>query len=126
MSLAGRMNHRVRVHKSSWSNAVELCIMVEHGHEYGYVPPLEGIYPPWGTEEHPGPFKQLVEGQQIEGPTTELGVKAAQELMDDLWQCGIRPSEGSGSAGSLAATQRHLADMQSIAKGALLKIGVKS
>jgi len=38
----------------------------------------------------------------------------AQELMDDLWQCGIRPSEGSGSAGSLAATERHLHDMRAM------------
>lgn len=38
----------------------------------------------------------------------------AQELMDQLWQAGLRPSEGSGSAGSLAATERHLADMRSL------------
>ena len=34
--------------------------------------------------------------------------KEAQSLMDQLWSCGLRPSEGSGSAGALAATQRHL------------------
>lgn len=38
----------------------------------------------------------------------------AQELMDSLWTAGIRPTEGSGSAGSLAATERHLADMQKL------------
>jgi hypothetical protein len=26
--------------------------------------------------------------------------------------CGLRPSEGTGSAGALAATERHLKDMQ--------------
>ena len=35
--------------------------------------------------------------------------------MDELWRCGLRPSEGTGSAGSLAATERHLKDMQAIA-----------
>lgn len=35
--------------------------------------------------------------------------------MDQLWNCGLRPTEGSGSAGSLAATQRHLEDMRKIA-----------
>lgn len=40
--------------------------------------------------------------------------EAAQELMDDLWRCGLRPSEGSGSAGALAATQRHLEDMRTL------------
>ena len=37
---------------------------------------------------------------------------AAQELIDGLWQCGIRPTQGAGSAGALAATERHLADLQ--------------
>lgn len=38
----------------------------------------------------------------------------AQALMDDLWSSGLRPTEGSGSAGALAATERHLADMQKL------------
>lgn len=37
-----------------------------------------------------------------------------QELMDSLWQCGFRPTEGTGSAGSLAATQAHLKDMRTL------------
>jgi hypothetical protein len=48
-------------------------------------------------------------------PTASLGVTAAQKLMDDLWNCGLRPSEGSGSAGALLATQKHLDDMRTIA-----------
>jgi hypothetical protein len=47
-------------------------------------------------------------------PATRIDTHAAQELIDSLWECGIRPSEGSGSAGSLAATERHLADMQKL------------
>jgi hypothetical protein len=43
----------------------------------------------------------------------------AQNLMDELWKVGIRPTEGTGSAGSLAATQRHLDDMRRIAFHAL-------
>ncbi len=38
----------------------------------------------------------------------------AQQLMDDLWQCGIRPTEGSGSAGAMAAQTRHLEDMRKL------------
>lgn len=44
-----------------------------------------------------------------------LSLDNAQLLMDNLWEVGIRPSEGSGSAGSLAATQKHLNDMRTIA-----------
>jgi hypothetical protein len=48
------------------------------------------------------------------GPTVQLDKHAAQKLMDDLWDCGLRPSEGSGSAGQLAAVQNHLEDMRKL------------
>ena len=38
----------------------------------------------------------------------------AQELMDRLWTAGLRPTEGRGSAGALAATERHLEDMRKL------------
>jgi hypothetical protein len=44
----------------------------------------------------------------------EIDKTTAQVLIDDLWRCGIRPSEGSLSAGSLLATQNHLNDMRKI------------
>lgn len=47
-------------------------------------------------------------------PMIRLPIQAAQQLMDELWQCGLRPTEGTGSAGSLAATERHLADMRAL------------
>lgn len=47
-------------------------------------------------------------------PFVSMEIKEAQRLMDELWDCGIRPSEGSGSAGSLKATQNHLEDMRKI------------
>lgn len=46
---------------------------------------------------------------------------SAQQLMDELWHVGLRPTEGTGSAGSLAATQRHLSDMRAIV-GKQLKV----
>jgi len=45
-----------------------------------------------------------------------LSRQTAQELMDSLWDCGLRPSEGSGSAGALAATERHLKDVQDFSR----------
>lgn len=47
-------------------------------------------------------------------PAIWLRVEDAQLLMDELWACGLRPSEGTGSAGSLRATEKHLADMQKL------------
>lgn len=43
-----------------------------------------------------------------------LGATEAQKLIDDLWDCGIRPSEGQGSAGQLASIQEHLKDMRKL------------
>lgn len=43
----------------------------------------------------------------------------AQKLMDSLWDCGLRPTEGHGSVGQLGATERHLGDMKAIAYHAL-------
>ncbi len=63
-------------------------------------------------------------GSQVVSPTMILSQQAAQMLIDELWRCGLRPSEGTGSAGSLAATERHLKDMQTIAMGLLRKDGV--
>lgn len=34
--------------------------------------------------------------------------------MDELWQAGIRPAEGAGSAGQMAATENHLQDMRTL------------
>lgn len=59
----------------------------------------------------PVKIKLTIEGAFSE-PFLKLDMTTAQALMDELWNCGIRPSEGSGSAGSLAATERHLKDMQ--------------
>lgn len=47
-------------------------------------------------------------------PSFSLDFRQAQSLMDQLWQCGLRPSEGTGSAGALAATQKHLEDMRTL------------
>lgn len=48
-------------------------------------------------------------------PTLTLHTDDAQQWMDELWRVGIRPTEGAGSVGQLAATQKHLEDMRSVA-----------
>lgn len=58
-------------------------------------------------------MKTKEDGEAI-SPTFSLSRDAAQRLMDDLWNCGIRPTEGTGSAGSLKATENHLEDMRKI------------
>lgn len=42
-------------------------------------------------------------------PLLQLPKESLQSLMDELWHLGIRPTEGHGSTGQLAATEKHLA-----------------
>ncbi len=39
---------------------------------------------------------------------------ALQQLMDEMWRNGVRPSEGVASAGQIDAVQAHLRDMQAL------------
>ncbi len=52
-------------------------------------------------------------------PLMSVPQESAQQLMDELWNAGLRPTEGTGSSGALAATQKHLEDMKAVAWHAL-------
>ena len=71
-------------------------------------------------------FEEIKDKGIVIEPSLSVAVgpvdNAAQLLMDDLWNCGIRPTEGTGSAGSLKATQEHLEDMKTICYRFLDKI----
>jgi hypothetical protein len=45
-------------------------------------------------------------------PTMRLMPEEAQALMDGLWDAGLRPVGGAGSAGQLDAVKYHLEDMR--------------
>lgn len=62
-------------------------------------------------------WRDVVPGEWSE-PTIlisdRLGGSTMQALADKLWECGIRPTEAAGSAGSLSATKYHLEDMRKL------------
>lgn len=66
-------------------------------------------------------LEEIPQSQRNE-PFASLMPTQVQELMDSLWNCGYRPSEGAGSTGSLKATQNHLDDMKTILYH---KLGIK-
>lgn len=74
-----------------------------------------------GAVASPVIFSETAEGV-ITPPVLQFDMTSAQRLMDELWQCGVRPTEGAGSAGQSAAMQSHLDDLRTIAFKAL-KIG---
>jgi len=65
-------------------------------------------------------FEELEEKGVYIPPAFSMTPDDAQQLIDELWRCGLRPTEGSGSAGALAATQNHLEDMRTIALSPLV------
>lgn len=104
---------KIQCERKRWSKDIEVAVLVvDQDGRHSVAAPLV--------------FSRLEEGQAIADPTFKLRNHEAQDLMDELWNCGLRPSEGTGSAGSLAATERHLKDMQTIALGLLKAQGVTS
>ena len=101
----------VRCRRESWKDGVEVVVFEKH--PTGRVMYAEKLT-----------LRELPPAEIIGEPTMRLRNDEAQMLIDELWRCGLRPSEGSGSAGSLAATERHLKDMRAIALGLLSKDGV--
>jgi hypothetical protein len=47
-------------------------------------------------------------------PFAVLMQTEAQQMIDELWACGLRPTEGSGSAGQSGAQQAHIDDLRKI------------
>lgn len=82
--------------------SVEISAIVSRDYQSGEITFVNGL----STAKAP-------EGGEIH-PFARVSNTTAQALMDSLWECGIRPTQGSGSAGSLAATQNHLEDMRSL------------
>ena len=90
---------RIRTQKQSWSNTIEVLITCGDS----IVRPEDMI------------FTKIENDGIVYSPTFNITNNSAQNLMDELWQAGLRPSEGTGSAGSLRATEKHLEDMRKIA-----------
>jgi hypothetical protein len=91
------MSTRIAAELKPWGRQIDLYFGRHEGETFKAAQPVQ--------------FIAQREDQQVE-PFMSLHVGVAQELMDELWRCGLRPSEGSGSAGALAATERHLDDMR--------------
>ena len=89
---------KAKAQKHAWSSAVDiLLVQVDSERAVSYVTDF---------------IVTTAENGAYVDPSFSLSLTDAQQLMDDLWNCGLRPSEGSGSAGALAATQKHLDDMR--------------
>lgn len=100
---------RLWAERREWSNSVDFILFEKIGNTVSY-----------STQILMEASKQEEFGARL-NPTLSLRSDEVQELMDNLWRIGFRPSEGTGSAGALAATQKHLEDMRKIAFDVLEK-----
>jgi len=87
----------IRVEKTLWSPSLSVLISCMQMNQLAVAEP---------------PVFRVCTPHEAVSPTLQLPASDAQALMDQLWQCGIRPSEGTGSAGAFAAAQSHLADLR--------------
>lgn len=90
----------IRCSVADWRAGVEIRARAKTSSGYAYMKPCV--------------FEVLADDGLYVEPPLAISMDSAQMLMDELWNCGLRPTEGSGSAGSLAATQRHLEDMRTL------------
>lgn len=67
------------------------------------------------SEALPIVFRDVDENaiREVPRPAIELSREAAQELLEELWRLGFRPSK-EGSEGQLAAVTRHLEDQRAL------------
>lgn len=72
----------------------------------------------------PVQFVPIEDPGAIYESTVEIDSRDAQQLMDALWSCGIRPTARFASDDALPALRAHLADMQRIAMGQLKHQGL--
>lgn len=59
-------------------------------------------------------FQEIQDNGLICEPLLQLSEAEAQQLADQLYAAGIRPSEAAGSAGQLDAVKYHLEDLRKL------------
>lgn len=92
----------IRAQYAAWKNAIEILISEAPDGQSR----KKKVVTSMGAEE-------IDIGVQAE-PTLRLSMEDAQTLMNDLWHCGIRPTDGVDSPGELKATKYHLEDMRKL------------
>ena len=75
----------------------------------------EGVQQHLPSVAEPLVFKKVKEGDIYPSQHISLAFDAPQRLMDELWNCGVRPSDAKWPKGEINAMTTHLKDMRTIA-----------
>jgi hypothetical protein len=109
-------NFMLRATAAPWWRGVEFLLM----HKQATLSDSRGAVYHWRmTEGEAWDVPPVMSAEQTDdfiqtAPTFRMDYEDAQTLMDDLWKSGLRPTEGAGSAGALAAVQEHRDDLRKI------------
>lgn len=94
------MKMKFFIERAGWGRAFHLHIGSQQGEKFAVMEPAQ--------------FRVIseIESTMMQQAALELSTEDGQALIDELWHAGFRPTEGTGSAGAMAATQAHLKDLQ--------------
>jgi hypothetical protein len=87
--------------RRDYAERIAIFARVKQGEKYFYPKPTV-----W--EEQGG-------GLSVDEPLLILATEDAQRLIDELWQAGLRPTQGKQSEGVMSAQASHLEDMRALA-----------
>lgn len=89
----------INAQREIWSDAIAIRVGLRSENGFDVAMPVMMV----GVE--PGAMTQ---------PMIKLPLEAAQRLMDELWQAGVKPSQSIGSTGQVEAIKYHLEDMRKL------------
>lgn len=89
----------INAQREIWSDAISIRLAVKGESGFAVAMPLT---------------MQVIEPGSLIQPAFTLPLDAAQRLMDELWQAGVKPSQSIGSTGQVEAIKYHLEDMRKL------------
>ena len=98
--------------KSIYRDSVDLVLVEKWGNENRVAEPVNFT------------MKVMPDRHSTEAPTLSLPGNQGQELMQALWDAGLRPNDGAGSGAQAQALIKHIAFAERIADGLLARLRI--
>ena len=89
---------RIKARSELWNDAIDVLMFVDDG-QRSVVTELK--------------LEPIKDGTYC-SPSFSLTPQEAQEMMNELWACGIRPHNGQGGPAQVEAMRDHLRDLQRV------------